>query len=350
MSFLNGKQIKNSTLSLNKLNGTGVVTFTSATVSFGIGSRLLVNTGNNLSPYDVVNVGYFESEVSSINSGIRGDISDLESSIDSMESLIGGNLSFSGVDASIDSLEIQISNVISTNLEEFELIELINSSQNTSIDSLEAQLSFIVDNSDPNALDSLREIVDYFNSIDQDFRDNLNEVVGFVDTSIDSLESQILGVDTSIDSLENQLSGVLSANISIDSLESQILGVNTSIDSLEILINTELSEVGLSISIDSLELVDSIQNISIESIEIAISNITTGDFSSKFEVETFTIAPLGLTYNVSTLIASNDPALVTVFVNGIFVETSSVDGTQVVLVNPGYIIEPPDKVVIKYIK
>ena len=74
MSQLNGKQIKDTSTSLNKLSGTGVVAFTTgATMSFNNGSTMNFNTGSNLLyadapsvPTEVANKAYVDSVASGL--------------------------------------------------------------------------------------------------------------------------------------------------------------------------------------------------------------------------------------------------------------------------------------------
>lgn len=61
MAQLHGKQIQNDSVSLNKLNDSGIVTFTNATMSFGSGSRLIQSDSNISLGTDVVNKNYVDS-------------------------------------------------------------------------------------------------------------------------------------------------------------------------------------------------------------------------------------------------------------------------------------------------
>lgn len=61
MALLNGKQLRNTSTSLDKLNGSGVVVFTSATVSFATGSKLIISDSNITLGTDVVNKNYVDS-------------------------------------------------------------------------------------------------------------------------------------------------------------------------------------------------------------------------------------------------------------------------------------------------
>jgi hypothetical protein len=61
MAQLHGKQIQNDSVSLNKLNDSGIVTFTNATMSFDSGSRLIQSDSNINSGTDVVNKNYVDS-------------------------------------------------------------------------------------------------------------------------------------------------------------------------------------------------------------------------------------------------------------------------------------------------
>jgi hypothetical protein len=61
MSQLHGKQIQNDSISLNKLNDSGIVTFTNATMSFDTGSRLIQSDSNINAGTDVVNKNYVDA-------------------------------------------------------------------------------------------------------------------------------------------------------------------------------------------------------------------------------------------------------------------------------------------------
>jgi hypothetical protein len=61
MAQLHGKQIQNDSVSLNKLNDSGIVTFTNATMSFAEGSQLIQSDSNINSGTDVVNKNYVDA-------------------------------------------------------------------------------------------------------------------------------------------------------------------------------------------------------------------------------------------------------------------------------------------------
>jgi len=61
MALLDGKQIRNSTISLDKLSGTGSVTLTGATIIAAPGSVLKTDSSNILTDNDVVNKLYVDS-------------------------------------------------------------------------------------------------------------------------------------------------------------------------------------------------------------------------------------------------------------------------------------------------
>jgi len=61
MAQLDGKQLRNQSTSVDKLSGTGIVTFTAATVSFGTGAKITTLDSNILSGTDVVNKNYVDS-------------------------------------------------------------------------------------------------------------------------------------------------------------------------------------------------------------------------------------------------------------------------------------------------
>ena len=61
MALLDGKQLRNTSTSLDKLSGTGIVTFTAATVSFGTGAKITTLDANINAGTDVVNKNYVDS-------------------------------------------------------------------------------------------------------------------------------------------------------------------------------------------------------------------------------------------------------------------------------------------------
>ena len=61
MALLDGKQLRNQSTELGKLSGSGIVSFTAATMSFTAGSVLTTATANIVNPTDVVNKEYVDS-------------------------------------------------------------------------------------------------------------------------------------------------------------------------------------------------------------------------------------------------------------------------------------------------
>ena len=61
MALLDGKQIRNQSISLNKVSDNGTVTFTTATVSFDTGAVLRQSDANILTGLDVVNKNYVDA-------------------------------------------------------------------------------------------------------------------------------------------------------------------------------------------------------------------------------------------------------------------------------------------------
>jgi hypothetical protein len=61
MPLLHGKQISGTSVSLDKLDGTGIVEFTSATMSFQGGSKLIIHDSIIQNGLDVVNKNYVDS-------------------------------------------------------------------------------------------------------------------------------------------------------------------------------------------------------------------------------------------------------------------------------------------------
>jgi hypothetical protein len=72
MSLLHGKQISGTSISLGKLDGTGFIEFTLATMSFANGAVLTTEDSNIVNGTDVVNKNYVDSSVSiNVENGIE---------------------------------------------------------------------------------------------------------------------------------------------------------------------------------------------------------------------------------------------------------------------------------------
>ena len=67
MALLDGKQLRDQSTSLDKMSGTGIVSFTSATMSFSAGSILQTDDSNILTGLDVVNKNYVDSVAQGLN-------------------------------------------------------------------------------------------------------------------------------------------------------------------------------------------------------------------------------------------------------------------------------------------
>jgi hypothetical protein len=67
MALLDGKQLKDGSISLDKLNGTGLVSFSSGTMSFGTGTFLRTDDSNILTGLDVVNKNYVDAVASGLD-------------------------------------------------------------------------------------------------------------------------------------------------------------------------------------------------------------------------------------------------------------------------------------------
>lgn len=82
MAQLSGKQIKDSSISLDKLLSSGLVSFSSgATMSFGVGSTLTTEDSNIISGIDVVNKNYVDAIASGIDPKIPVRLVSFTSSI-----------------------------------------------------------------------------------------------------------------------------------------------------------------------------------------------------------------------------------------------------------------------------
>lgn len=67
MSFIHGKQLRTGSIELGRLDGTGIVSFTTATMSFEAGSILTTNDANITSGESVVNKNYVDSIASGLD-------------------------------------------------------------------------------------------------------------------------------------------------------------------------------------------------------------------------------------------------------------------------------------------
>ena len=69
MALLDGKQLRNTSISLDKLSGTGIATFSAATMSFGSDSKLQINY-TVTSAQDVVNKDYVDAVASGLDAKV----------------------------------------------------------------------------------------------------------------------------------------------------------------------------------------------------------------------------------------------------------------------------------------
>ncbi len=113
MGQLHGKQLKNDSLSLNKLDGSGLVAIDAgATMSFSSGAVLRTATENILVDTDVINVEYLDSV-------LLLELTEVDASLDSLEDALSAEISSTNSDVialqnSVDSLELLIGNDVVT--------------------------------------------------------------------------------------------------------------------------------------------------------------------------------------------------------------------------------------------
>jgi len=349
MALLNGKQIKDTTVALDKLNGSGLVAIT-GTMSFGATSSLTF-AKVPVNGTDVTNKTYVDGQ---FTNAVESAYSSTQQTNAALSVEVARAIAAEGaLAASVDSLELALSaEIVSTN-SDVTRIDGVNTTQSSSIDSLELALSaeifatnsdFTVVNLSVDSVEARLLVeegrVDAILAASDADKNTFVEIVSLinaVDTTNDAaFASYALATDASVDSLELALSAEIFAT---NSDVTRIDGVNTtqgaSIDSLELALSAEIVATNADItSVDT-------RVSAIEAGVIAVS-VTEDDF----KMDTFTGA--GLTYTLTSAPAVNNERVVTAFVNGLFAPITSVtDG--VVVLGVSYSVDSSDSVTIKYI-
>jgi polyhydroxyalkanoate synthesis regulator phasin len=217
-------------------------------------------------------------------------------------------------------------------------------------------------------------------------KDTFAEIVSLinqVDTTNDNaFASYALATDASIDSLEVALTAEISAtNADVTSIDTRLGAVGASlvdsVDSLELALSAEISATNADFT--SLEAVVS----AADSVEKARAIAAEGSLETFFNGEVATLSDNidalevahdarldalegyimedvqmveefktgnGLSYTLDFNVQDDNKSLVNAFVNGHRVKVSSVEGTAIALVTPGYVIDEDDTVVFVYQK
>jgi hypothetical protein len=133
MALLNGKQIKDTSVALDKLNGSGLVAITGE-MNFSTGAKITIVDAPSIGT-DATNKTYVDGQISTLN----GD----------------NTIAFAGITASLSAEVVRAQGIES---------------------SLETKVDFVIDNIDPVALDSLTEIVAAFQGMDGDILSSITNL------------------------------------------------------------------------------------------------------------------------------------------------------------------------------
>ncbi len=319
-------------------------------------------------------------DITSIDTRLGSVSGNLVDSVDSLEVALSAEISATnedvmGINNSIDSLEVALSaEIFATNADftsvdlRASAIEALNNNQNASIDLLESAIS--LEHAEHASVEAVlsAEIYTEKGRIDAILlasdadKDSFAEIVSLinqVDTTNDNaFAAYALATDASIDSLEVALSAEISAT------NTDITGINNSIDSLEVALSAEIFATNadfnsLETKVSSEDSIEKARAIAAEgSLETYIGSVETAHdgrldaleaaIIEDFEMAVESFDGNGFTYTVSENVQDGNKFLVTAFVNGHKVEVSTVSGATVTLVNPGYVIDEDDTVVITY--
>ena len=298
---------------------------------------------------------YVIDEVSTINVALSAEISATNGDITSIDTRLGA-VGSSLVD-SVDSLELALTAEISATNADFTSVNSRVSIEEGRVDAI-----LLASSADK---DSFAEIVSLINLVDTTNDTAFASYVLATDASVDSLETALTAEISATNSDVTRIDAALSAEIF--ATDADFVVVNSSIDSLETALTAEINAtnsdfVVVNASIDSLEIALSAEisatNGDVTSLETSIGSLETvhGDRLTSLEgyimedvqvyVESFVGDGLG--YTPAYLVQDDNKNLVTAFVNGHKVEVASIAAGQIILSNPGYVIDGDDTVVITY--
>jgi len=287
--------------------------------------------------------GDLATEISDMTDYVDGEVSTLEAALSA--EIVATDSDVTRIDGDVSSVETRLSieeNRVDAILEAStadkdsfkEIVDLINSVDtendnafatrelevNASIDSLEIALSneIVATNSDVQGLE---------------------DADAALQASVDSIEAQLAGtsgdLDASVDSLEVALSAEIVAT------NGDVAGINASVDSLEIALSAEI--VATNGDVDGI-------NASVDSLETRISDVEANisdSFVSEDDFATETFTGNGYVYTLSGTPANGFGAF-DVFVNGLKVGASFASGD--VTISASYTIDSSDSVVVKYVQ
>jgi len=318
-----------------------------------IDTRLGSVSGDLVSSVDSLEVA-LTAEISATNS----DFVVVNSSIDSLEVALTAEISatnadFVVVNSSIDSLEVALTAEISATNADF-------TSVNTRVSTEEARVDAILLASDADK-DSFAEIVSLINQVDTTNDEAFAGYALATDASIDSLELAIAGDFTSIDDRATNIElGLVDI---IGAANAYSLATDASVDSLEVALSAEISATNDDFT--SLEGVVSVAD-SIEkaraiaaegSLETSVGSLETAHDARLDSLEgyimedaqelTENFVGAGYSYTLSNNVQDGNKYLVKAYVNGVFVEVTSVVGA-IATVSTSYAIDGDDNVTFTY--
>jgi hypothetical protein len=298
------------------------------------------------------------NEVASIDTRLGSVSGDLVSSVDSLEVALTAEISatnadFVVVNSSIDSLEVALTAEISATNADF-------TSVNTRVSTEEARVDAILLASDADK-DSFAEIVSLINQVDTTNDEAFAGYALATDASIDSLELAIAGDFTSIDDRATNIElGLVDI---IGAANAYSLATDASVDSLEVALSAEISATNDDFT--SLEGVVSVAD-SIEkaraiaaegSLETSVGSLETAHDARLDSLEgyimedaqelTENFVGAGYSYTLSNNVQDGNKYLVKAYVNGVFVEVTSVVGA-IATVSTSYAIDGDDTVTFTY--
>jgi hypothetical protein len=348
-------------------------------------------------------------EVASIDARLGAVSGDLVETVDSLElalsaEIVATNADFTSIDTratdietlnnaqndSIDSLEVALTAEISATNADFVSVEgkvtslegLISDEVvslegfiDGEVNSIDARISTEKGRIDAILLasdadkDSFAEIVSLINAVDTTNDDAFASYALATNASVDSLEvalaAEISATNADITSIDNRL-GEVSGDLvdSVDSLELALTAEISATDADFTSVNARVSNAEDAITYEITAREDADNNLderityevatlneTIDSLETAHdSRLTSLEGYIMEDVQMYVESFIGdaFTYTVANAVQDANKNLVSAFVNGHKVEVSTVVGAVVTLVDPGYVIDEDDNVVIAY--
>jgi hypothetical protein len=311
MALLNGKQIKDTSVALDKLNGSGLVAI-SGSMSFTTGASLTIVDGPQFG-FDATNKAYVDEEIA---------------------------LAIAGASASADTLTTDLLDEIARALLAEGVLSTSISAEVVARTNGDATLSTAVSNEISNRIVADASLT---TSVTNEVSSRIAADASLTTSVTNEVSSRIvadasLATEISIERVRTDAI-LLGSTASLNSFLEVVTFVNNIDSTNDGALTAAVAGLTFSISTETARAISAENSIAAA---ITLASVTEDDF----KMDSFTGS--GLTYTLAEAPAVNNEAVVTAFVNGLYAPIASVtDG--VVVLNVSYTVDAGDSVSIKYI-